>query len=336
MRSLYREIKPAGFILFSRNVEDPAQVRELNRELHALLPPELPPLLSVDQEGGRVQRVKEGATAFPPLRWVGNTGDPELVRQHAIALAREVAALGFNVNWSPVTDVDSNPDNPVIGDRAYSRSAAEVAACVETCVEATQSMGLMSCAKHFPGHGDTSQDSHEVLPIVEKEAPDLSEVELLPFRAAIRAGVAAVMSAHVVFPAWDPERPATMSAPILDGILRGELGFKGLLVSDDMEMKAVRGRYPLERQLQEACEATMDLFLVCHTPELQQASFEALVRLQEEDPAQERRAMDSEKRLLAARERFFLGAEGPPPLDVLACREHTDLVMAIRAKGESA
>jgi beta-N-acetylhexosaminidase len=126
-----------------------------------------------------------------------------------------------------------------------------------------------------------------------------------------------------------------MSTPILNGILRGELGFEGLLVSDDMEMKAVRGRYPLERQLREACEATMDLFLVCHTPELQQACFEALVRLQEDDPAQDRRAVESEKRLLAARERFFLDADPPPPLDVLACQEHADLVMAIRAVGES-
>jgi len=333
-KSLVKRIQPAGFILFARNVEEPAQVIELNRELSSLLPQALPPLLTVDQEGGRVQRVREGATKFPPLRWLGNTQDSDLTREHARFLAAEVAALGFHLNWAPVADVDSNPKNPVIGDRSFGRDPQQVSQQVATWIQATQAAGIIACAKHFPGHGDTSVDSHLDLPVVEKEAPELEEVELAPFRSAIQAGVAAIMTAHVVYPEWDEHHPATMSSKILRGILRERLGFKGLLVSDDMEMKAVRGRYPLEEQLSKATRATVDMFLCCESPDLQLEAYENLVHLQESDPLYDRLMMDSDRRLLAVRERFL---KSPPQRDplLLGASAHTNLALKIRALGES-
>ena len=332
-RKLIQLIRPAGFILFARNVEDPAQVKELNRELASLVPPELPALLSVDQEGGRVMRIRKGATAFPPLRWLGNCADESLTTRYAEALADEVAAMGFNLNWAPVADVDSNPKNPVIGDRSFGRDPKEVAHQVSIFVRATQARGILCCAKHFPGHGDTDQDSHLTLPKVEKERPDLEQCELLPFRAAVQAGVAGVMSAHVVFPAFDEDYPATMSPAILRDWLRGPLGFEGMVVSDDMEMQAVKDRWPLETVLEKACSATVDLFLVCKEQERQVAFFEALVRLQEEDLRQHTLAEDSFKRVMATRERFFLRRAPPPGLDVLDRIEHRMLAELVRARG---
>jgi beta-N-acetylhexosaminidase len=333
--TLIREIKPAGFILFARNVEEPAQVLELNRELQSLLPPELPALCSVDQEGGRVQRIREGATRFPPLRWVGNTRDLGLAQQHAIALAQEVRAMGFHLNWAPDADVDSNPANPIIGNRSFGRDPQVVSQMVHTWILAAQNAGVACAAKHFPGHGDTDMDSHLDLPTVEKEAAEIQEVELQPFRAAIRANVAAIMTAHVIFPAFDEDWPATLSTEILIRLLRQKMGFDGLLVTDDMEMKAVCGRYDTEVQLRRACEATVDVMLACESPTLQLEFFEGLVHLQEIDSTRhDQLAKDSEKRLMKLRERFLIDQPKRPGLEILNSRPHRELMALIQAHGE--
>jgi beta-N-acetylhexosaminidase len=328
-RRVVKLIQPAGFILFSRNVEEPGQVRELNRELQSLLPDSLPPLLTVDQEGGRVQRIRDGATPWPPLRALGNCQDLQLTRDFAVAMADEVAAMGFNVDWAPVADVDSNPNNPVIGDRSFGRDPGQVAHQVATFVRALQSRGVMACVKHFPGHGDTHTDE---LPVVEKERPDVEAVELPPFRAAIQAGVSMVMGAHVVFPDYD-SHPATLSRKLLQEVLRQDLGHDGLVVSDDMEMKAVHGRFPLEQALEQACNASMDLFLFCKDQKLQVEAFETLVRLQERDKTQDTLARDSSRRLLACRETHLKDRGHLPGLDVLGSQKHKDLAMLIRARG---
>ena len=266
LRYLVKEIQPAGFILFKRNVEDPEQVRELNRELASLVKPEYPAILSVDQEGGRVQRMRSPATVWPPMRVVGRA-DSDLERVSK-ALALEVRAMGFNLNFAPVADVDSNPANPVIGDRSFGREPDEVARRVVQFIHAHQAEGVIACAKHFPGHGDTSVDSHLDLPIVEKDIPDLRRTELTPFAQAVRAGVGSVMTSHVVYPAWDEEWPATLSPRIIHGILRSELGYNGVIFSDDLEMKAVRGRYPLASQIRQTTKATVYVLLCCESPDL--------------------------------------------------------------------
>lgn len=333
LRELCAEVQPAGFILFARNVEEPAQVRELNRQLSSLLPAELPPLLSVDQEGGRVQRIK--ATEWPRARWVGNVDDVAQTRALARAMGDELRSLGFHVDWAPVADVDSNPKNPVIGDRAFSDRPQVVARHVTAFLAGLEEAGIAGCVKHFPGHGDTMVDSHLDLPIVEKEPPELDRCELVPFRAAIQAGAPLVMTAHVSFPAWDEVHPATMSSAVLRGVLRERLGFQGVLVSDDLEMKAVRGRYPLELQLELASRATVDLFLCCSEVELQWEAFEVLVRLQEQDKAHHDIAVDAFARLRALRHRL-LAAPPPMPLpSVVGSIIHRDLAMGLQARGRA-
>ncbi|HMV67803.1 MAG TPA: beta-N-acetylhexosaminidase [Myxococcota bacterium] len=331
LRRIVREIRPAGYILFARNVEDPAQVRELTRELASLADPRDPAIVCVDQEGGRVQRVRAPATVWPPMRAVGQADG--LTADVSRALAVELHALGFHLNLAPVADVDSNPANPVIGDRAFARDAREVARHVAAFVAAHQAAGVIACAKHFPGHGDTHVDSHLDLPVVEEELPRLLERELLPFAAAVRAGVGAVMSAHVVFPALDEAWPATLSERVIPELLRGRLGYDGVVLSDDMEMKAVHGRWDTATLTRRATLATVDVLLCCRSHPLQLEVFRDLVQAQEEDKAQQKLAEASVRRVHALRERFLLERPPQPGLEVVGAVAHKVLAEQVRQRG---
>jgi len=333
-RAWIRDVQPGGFILFARNIAEPAQVRELNRELLSLLPRDLPPIRCVDQEGGRVQRVKSPATIWPPMRWVGNYGDLAFTANVARAIAREVRAMHFDLDFAPVADVDSNPKNPIIGDRSFSDIAELAADHVAAFIIAMQAEGCIACAKHFPGHGDTSTDSHLELPKVEKDPGDLEEIELTPFRAAVKAQVGTVMTAHVLFPAWDERLPATMSPRILKTVLRDRMRFPGVVVSDDLEMKAVRDHFPLEQQLALGTAASVDVFLVCSDPALIHASWEGGVHLQETEKSQEDAAIDSMKRWQRLREHFLLRRPPAPDLDILGCLAHQELALRAHAMGQ--
>ncbi len=331
LRALVREIQPAGFVLFARNVAEPEQVRELNRELASLVDPASPAILAVDQEGGRVQRVRHPATVWPAMRDVGRAQDH--TAEVSAAMAHELRAMGFNLNFAPVADVDSNPQNPVIGDRSFGSDAGEVSRHVVAFIEAHQAAGVVACAKHFPGHGDTAVDSHFDLPMVEKEDPDLRHVELAPFVQAVRAGVGSVMSSHVVYPAWDEEWPATLSARIIPGLLRGELGYEGVVFSDDMEMKAVHGRWGVDVQVERATRAGVDVLLACKEPELQYAFFRTMVLAQERDNGHDQAAIDAVRRVDDLRKRFFLQPPPSPALDVVGDLSHKILAAMVRDRG---
>ncbi len=331
LRYLVREIQPAGFILFARNLEDPAQVRELNRELASLVDPSTPALLSVDQEGGRVQRIRAPATVWPSMRQVADADADVTAVGRALGL--ELAAMGFNLDFAPVADVDSNPDNPVIGDRSFGRSPERVAQRVVQMLQGLQGAGIIACAKHFPGHGDTHTDSHHDLPVVEEELGRLRTRELVPFEAAVRAGVGAVMSAHVVFPALDEELPATLSERVIPQLLRRELGFDGVVFSDDMEMRAVAGRWDIPTQARRATLASVDVLLCCRSPALQMEMFTELVRSQEREQALDRASEASALRVHRLRERFLRSEQPQPDLDILGRHDHQALADAIRFRG---
>lgn len=297
----------AGVILFSRNVESAEQVAELAAALKRAAG--RPLLLSVDQEGGRVARLRgrHGFTELPPMRALGDRGDEALAREAGALLGRELRAVGIDLDYAPVVDVDTNPANPVIGDRAFSRDPSVVARLGAALARGLQSAGVAACAKHFPGHGDTAQDSHLELPRLPHGPERLRAVELPPFTALVRAGVASVMTAHVVFEALDPSRPATLSAPALR-LLRQECGFDGPVLADDLEMKALAAHYPVEEIVVEAVNAGVDGFLLCHGVEVQRRAVEALRRAVE-------RGWVSRERLAQARARMarLLAWAGPPP-----------------------
>jgi beta-N-acetylhexosaminidase len=270
-----------GVILFRPNIADPPQVASLVASLRGAAPAAAQPLISIDQEGGLVQRLRAPATVWPPMLAVGASGDLSRTTAVGRALGDELAALGIGWNFAPVLDVHTNPDSPVIGNRAFGTTAESAATQALAFWRGLRGAGLVGCGKHFPGHGDTRADSHLDLPIVEHDLERLRRVEIAPFATAARAGMEAFMTAHVLYPALDPDRPATLSRRIATDLLRGELGFRGLLVSDDLGMKAVADRYSIEELAVGAIEAGVDHLLIREPRARQIAAFEAIVRAAE-------------------------------------------------------
>jgi beta-N-acetylhexosaminidase len=302
----------AGVILFARNLSSPAQAAGLVAALKRRAG--RPFLAAVDQEGGRVARLRGGPfTALPPMRELGLGGDAALVERVGRLLAFELRALGFDLDFAPVLDVDTNPHNPVIGDRSFHADPAEVARLGVALGRGLEAGGVASCGKHFPGHGDTSVDSHLELPSLPHGLQRLREVELVPFAAYARAGLASVMTAHVVFEALEPGLPATMSRAALFGLLRGELGFEGVIVSDDLEMKAISAHLGVERAAVQGLLAGVDLFLVCHHASVQRRVIEALAHAVETGQVP-RQALEAAR----ARVEGLLGRFARGPQDLLA------------------
>lgn len=251
----------AGVVLFSRNIASIEQTLALTAAIHAILTVDgLPPIIGVDQEGGRVRRLMAEATATPSAMALGATDDPALVERIGYAIGRELRALGINTDFAPVADVNNNPLNPVIGTRSFGELPERVAALVVAFANGLRAAGVAATAKHFPGHGDTQVDSHLDLPTIPHGLARLRAVELPPFAAAIRAGVPLVMTSHIRFPALEPDGlPATLSPRILQELLRGELGFDGVIISDAMEMKAIDDYYGIVAGSVQAVIAGNDL-----------------------------------------------------------------------------
>lgn len=318
LKALAREFDLGGIILFARNVESPEQVAEVAREARTLAG-ELPLWVSVDQEGGRVARLKSPFTVWPAMITLGRSGDERLVARFAKALAAELTAVGVSLDYTPVLDILTNPKNPAIGDRALGERAEDVARLGRAIVETLQAEGIAACGKHFPGHGDTSADSHVELPLVEHAPDRLEAVEFVPFRAAIEARVAAIMTAHILVPALDDARPATLSPRIVGEVLKGQLGFDGLVLTDDMEMKAISGRYGLPEATVGALAAGCDAVLMCGiSQEPQVAALEAVIHAVEDGSLPLRRVEDAFARHRRAKERFL--ARRPAPLAGKALR----------------
>ncbi|MBI3970922.1 MAG: beta-N-acetylhexosaminidase [Chloroflexi bacterium] len=257
---IIRDYHAGGIILFQQNLRDPARVKALTAELQRAA--RIPLLVAVDQEGGPVVRLLQGVTVFPSQMAIGATGSPELAASVGRATASELHALGINTNFAPVVDVNSNPKNPVIGTRSYGADPAAAGRLAAAAIDATQKAGVLAVAKHFPGHGDADVDSHRALPVIDHDVARLDRVELPPFRAAIAAGVDGIMTAHVLLPALerDPKRPATLSAPVLR-YLRETLGYRGLIITDDLEMGAVVNDYGTAEAAKLAFEAGADVLL---------------------------------------------------------------------------
>jgi beta-N-acetylhexosaminidase len=323
LRQLVADFDLGGVIYFSRNVETPEQVAELSREVSALAR-DWPFWISVDQEGGRVARLKAPFTEWPPAATLGRSGDPTLAERFARALAAELRAVGINLDYAPVLDVHTNPANPVIGDRALAARAEDVARLGETVIRTLQQSGVAACGKHFPGHGDTSVDSHEALPFVEHDRRRLDAVELVPFRRAIEADVAMIMTAHVMAPVLDERHIGSFSPAIVQRLLKDELRFRGVVVSDDLGMKAVSANTPLPDASVRAIQAGCDALLLCNsTVDEQVAAIEALIRAAESGEISPTRLDDAFKRQHAVKARMRdLLPKRPVGLDVVGSIAH--------------
>jgi len=332
------ERRPMGnLILFAGNMAEPSVIYERLAGLRALVRQRtgLSPLVSLDQEGGIVARVKAGFTPMPGAMAMaaavagGEIGLAEVEAMTA-AVAAELRAVGFNWNLAPVADVNVNRQNPVIGVRSFGEDPSAVAELAAAYARGLERAGVAATAKHFPGHGDTDLDSHLALPRVGADLARLDAVELVPFRRLIAQGIASIMTAHVLFPAVEPEPiPATLSRRVLSGLLRERLGYGGLIVTDCLEMKAIHGRYDDAAVL--AVEAGADVLCVSHTARLQEAAFDAVKAAVLSGRIPESRIDESVRRVLAVKEAFAVEEE-PKPRDeaVASLRSPQALALAER------
>jgi beta-N-acetylhexosaminidase len=299
-----------GVILFKRNLPDLETAWNLCREIAEAFPAETTPLIAIDQEGGRVVRMPPPFLTLPPMRTLGTVGDLDLTYRMGAEVGRQLAAVGITCNFAPVLDVDTNPDNPVVGDRSFSRDPRVVALQAMAFAHGLQDQGILACGKHFPGHGDTLLDSHLDLPTVMHPRERLEGTELLPFREAIRAGLLAVMTAHVTYPALDPSNaPATLSAPILTELLRERLRFEHVIFSDDLEMKGILKGASVPEAACSAVRAGCDALLVCHDEQRAEETLSALVTCAETDPTVSTAIYQANLRFQRLRKRFPPRAE---------------------------
>ncbi|MGB0910041.1 MAG: beta-N-acetylhexosaminidase [Nitrospirales bacterium] len=303
--SWIQEYQPGGIILFTRNLIDAQQIAHLTNSLQELSS-SAPLLMAIDQEGGKVSRLPSGFTIFPPAATVAACGSPDVAYQAAAVTAKELRAVGFNMNMAPVLDVNTNPSNPIIGDRAFSGDPEHVCTLGNATISGLHDHGVIACGKHFPGHGETTKDSHKELPVVTLSKERLEKIELHPFRSAIAHGLMTMMSAHIHYPALDDTVPATLSHPIMTTLLRDELGFSGVILSDDLEMNAIAEHSSMGEAAVRSIQAGVDLILICHQQPRQAEAIEAIEEAIREGDISMDRLEASLSRIAALKQRFLL------------------------------
>lgn len=264
--NLIRDYKIGNIILFERNFDNPEQLFKLTQDLQkvALESIGIPLFISMDQEGGMVTKITSGSTIFPSAMSIAASNNYENASLMGEIMGKELKAYGVNMNLAPIFDVNNNPSNPIIGSRSFSDKPEEVAKYATNFALGLQKSGVYAVGKHFPGHGDTHVDSHIGLPTINHERELLDQVELYPFKYGSDNGVKGFMTTHIVFTTLEKELPATMSHKILTGVLRNDIGFNGLIVSDGMEMRGITNHYDIKYATMEAIKAGVDLALLCH------------------------------------------------------------------------
>jgi len=324
---LIQRFHVGNVILFSRNVDDAQQIHELTERLQMIANEGghlYPLLIAIDQENGIVQRFGEAVTLFPGNMALGATDSEEVAYKVALATGHELKALGINMNLAPVVDVNNNPANPVIGVRSFGENAQQVARLGAAMVKGYQAAGIVSCLKHFPGHGDTAIDSHLALPTIPYTLERLEELELVPFRRGIEAGAECVMIAHISFPALTNHdmSPASVSPVIVQGLLREQLGFKGVILSDCMEMNAISKTFGIEQAAVMALGAGVDMVLISHNHVRQRGSIEAILNAVQKHELSPQIVQQAAERVLRLKAR--VGAS-PTHTARIGCEAHLQL-----------
>ncbi|MCI8401533.1 MAG: glycoside hydrolase family 3 protein [Lachnospiraceae bacterium] len=310
---LVKDYKVSNVILFQHNVESKEQLSRLCRDIQTLVRKETGhgALICIDQEGGTVTRLPEDAVNVPGAMALAATGSEENAYRAARITAGELKALGVNFNLAPTADVNNNPDNPIIGVRSFSDKPEVARGYVVAAVKGYADGGVLSSIKHFPGHGDTSMDSHVSLPMIDKSMEELEAMELIPFKAAIEAGCPTVMTTHILFPQLESEEiPATMSRTIITGLLKEKLGFQGIVISDCMEMDAISKYYGTVRGVVEAMAAGVDLVLVSHTAKTLKDVAEAVYAAAEEGRLSMEEMDASAQKILRCKEIYCIEPTG--------------------------
>lgn len=335
LAAFLKEYRPGGVILFSRNLESIEQIVELTNDLQRHSS-RSPLLISIDQEGGRVSRLPQGFTIFPPCEMLGRCNSGELAYATAATIAKELRAVGINMNMAPVLDVNSNPNNPVIGDRAFGSTPDLVSELALVTAAGLQDHRVVACGKHFPGHGDTNADSHKELPVVDASRERLEAVEFPPFRRAASAGVATMMTAHVLYRALDEQLPATLSPVIITKLLRQEFAYNGMVLTDDLEMHAIVDHYGVGDAAVRALHAGCDVLLICKDRDREIAAFEAVEKAITSGSISVERLDQSVDRIQRVKQRFIIPYK-PALLSeariTAGCRSHQALLQNLLQVG---
>ena len=311
-RFLYRDLNIGNWIFFARNIEGYEQTAELSREIISETRQNNGdyPYMTIDQEGGIVSRFHGDLNTYPGAMACAAAGGPDLARKAAEVTARHIRSLGFNMNLAPVADINSNPDNPIVGSRSYGDTPEQVSRYALAAAEGYEAGGVIPVLKHFPGHGDTATDSHKDLPLINHPYPLLKERELVPFVKGIERGVPAIMVAHMLIPALDNSGvPASLSPGIITSLLREQMGFNGLVLTDCLEMQGVRKHYSTEQAVVMALKAGADMLFVSHTPEEQEKAAKTLYDEVMKGRLGESRIDWSLARLAEARRKILPGIE---------------------------
>jgi beta-N-acetylhexosaminidase len=316
-RLLIEEHQFAGLILFQRNCGEPRQLVSLCRSIWESFDA-MPPFIAIDQEGGRVHRLPAPFSHFPAAARIGARNDTELAYRLGRATATELSLAGINLNFAPVLDVRSNPNSSIIGDRAFATEPKRVIAIAAAWTSGLRDGGIIPCGKHFPGHGDADKDSHFDLPIVEKSLDELQATELPPFADACRNQIESLMTAHVHYPAFDPKLPATLSEAIVTGLLRHQLGYNGVVFSDDLAMRAISDRHSVDAVTTLAVRGGVDVLLFCHDIAEATAAFEFLCAEAERDPTVRARVEESCRRVTELKRRYLKRFTGIAENDIAA------------------
>ncbi|MBX3065012.1 MAG: beta-N-acetylhexosaminidase [Anaerolineae bacterium] len=296
-----------GVILFARNVENPAQLAALTNTLHRAAAS--PILIGIDQEGGTVARLRRGFTEIPSARALANSADPAVCEACYRVLGEEMRALGINWDYAPVLDLLYNRDNASLGVRSFGTDSDDVSLFASAAVRGLQAAGVAACPKHFPGLGNTPVDTHLALAALDTPLDHLREIDLVPYRMALKAGAASVMTTHTVYKALDQQHPATLSDVIIQVLLREELGFDGVVTSDCMEMKAITNHYGAAESAVLGALAGLDVILFSHTRELQAAAYDGLLAAVNSGRLPLRRIEQANRRRAQLLERFAVTAE---------------------------
>ncbi|MDR4890334.1 beta-N-acetylhexosaminidase [Fredinandcohnia sp. QZ13] len=340
IKELIREHHVGGIILFGRNIGSPQEILSLTQELQQVAKDaghEQPLLICIDQENGVVRRLGEGTTIFPGAMLLGATGEPENAYQVGVATGKELKALGINWNLAPVMDVNNNPENPVIGVRSFGEAADMVSEFGRMAMKGMQEAGIITTLKHFPGHGDTNVDSHLDLPVISHNIERLEQIELKPFIDSIKAGADTIMSAHVYFPAIEdtPGVPATLSRKVITGLLRGKLGFDGVVTTDCMEMNAIANTIGTAKGGVEAIKAGVDLIMVSHLHHLQKETIDAIVAAVESGEIDDAQIEAAVTRVTRLKEKYCswdeVGSSQVP--SIVGGKEHQQLAHDIYKQG---
>lgn len=325
---LITEDKVGGVILFQNNIKDSSQLVKLINSIKKYnVENPIPLFISIDEEGGRVTRMPKEVRKLPSSREIGKVGSKDVAYNVGLTVGEELRSFGINMNFAPVMDINNNPANKVIGDRAFGDNPQTVSELGVEVMKGLKNAEVIPALKHFPGHGNTSVDSHEDLPIINKDIESLEKFEMLPFKKGIEEGADVIMIAHILLPQLDKDNPSTLSPVIIKDILREKFGFQGVVITDDISMKAISNKYGVGESALKALKAGSDIVLSCYTPDKQEEMINFIKKSVKDGSLSEEEIDEKLYRILELKNKYYINDEAMEMVNINVINENIDKVL---------